>query len=318
MIYLLLGKDSFGKKEYVAALRAAKPSADLAVLDNPATEREIELQASGGSLFSKDKFVVVTGALQKLDSAKLIDALTASTDTIVFIEDSLDKRKKETKALLTDKRIETKEFAIPSGPDFVKWLIAHAKKLGLDIDAKIAGAIARRLGDDGRNDIAYDLWQAENELRKLRDFADGAPLTVADVNALIAESIDDDIFKVTNAIADRNSALAAQYLTDFIDRSPGADEKSNIINLSAVIAEQFRGMYAFAGLLADGAGDSEIATRTGYTPGRVFVYKKILRTLPAERLLEALRKLEALDVELKTSSGPATLQFFMIIQGLMR
>ena len=71
-------------------------------------------------------------------------------------------------------------------------------------------------------------------------------------------------------------------------------------------------------MLERGAGDAEIASLTGFTPGRIFIYKKLSRSIDSKKLLAALKKIEALDVDLKTSNAPASLEFYMIIHGLMR
>jgi DNA polymerase III delta subunit len=318
MIYLFLGKDGFTKRQAIKDLQLAIPGAELVTLDAPETEQDILREAAGASLFSNNKLVLVRSALSKFDSAALIDALAQSTDTIVFDEESLDKRKKETKALLADTRITVREFAIPTEAIFDSWISARAKEYGFSFASGALRHFAERLGDDGRSDLDYDLFQADNELQKLAAYADGGSITRADIDALIVESYDEDIFIVTNAIADRKQTAAMKAIANFLERVPGADEKSKIINLSAILAEQFRGMYAFGSLVARGAGDAEIAEVTGFTPGRIFVYKKLAKSFTSQALREALRKFEALDAEVKTSTGPASLQFYMIFQGLMK
>jgi DNA polymerase III delta subunit len=318
MIYLFLGKDAFNKRQAVRQLQAGIPGAELVTLDAPETEKDILREVSGASLFSSKKVIVVKSALSKLNAAALIDAIASSTDEIIFDEDSLDKRKKETKALLADTRIIVREFTMPTGAVFDAWILAKSKEYGFTFAPQAARHFAERLGDDGRNELDYDLFQADNELQKLAAYANGGSISTSDIDALIAESYNEDIFIVTNAIADRKQSQAMKAIENFLDRVPGADEKSKIINLSAILAEQLRGMYAFGTLIARGAGDVEIAEATGFTPGRIFVYRKLSKSFSTPALRDALRKFEALDAEVKTSSGPAGLQFYMIIQGLMK
>ena len=64
--------------------------------------------------------------------------------------------------------------------------------------------------------------------------------------------------------------------------------------------------------------DKEISDITGYAPGRIFVYKKLASRFSEQKVLELLRKIELLDLEVKTSQGPASLQFFMIIEAAMK
>ena len=70
-------------------------------------------------------------------------------------------------------------------------------------------------------------------------------------------------------------------------------------------------------MLQAGDADAEIARASGFSSGKLFIYKKLAQRFSTKKILDTLHKLEMLDVEIKTSSGPAALQFFMIINSLM-
>jgi DNA polymerase-3 subunit delta len=174
------------------------------------------------------------------------------------------------------------------------------------------------VGQGEFGDELYSLWQTDSELKKLATFAAGKPVSAQDVAALVSENVDEDIFAVTNAIADRNRQAAVAALVNYMDRLPGNDEKAKVISISGALAEQFRGVLVVQGMAEQRVPDSAIAAETGYSPGKIFIYKKIAKQFSQEKLRQALQKLEILDLEMKTGNGPAALQFLMIVQSAMQ
>lgn len=344
MLYLLLGSDDFSKKEFIEGLKIKQGIKRAVVFDGSG---DLASLALSGDLFGGKQLIIArdyfSGALglssgsdAGQDSAELIKAVKAAPNDIVFIEEKLDKRKSETKKILASKDLKVVEFEIPQGADFKAWVLARAKKLGLSFAAGALDIFLHRLtgqenivagysaGGSGYgapvfgSQLLYDLWQADSELQKLKTFAGDNPVGAQDISALVPENIDDNIFKITNAIGDKNRALAVRYLTDYMDRFAGSDEKTKIISLSGLLAEQFRSILAFTDLQQQGKGESEIAAATGFAPGKMFVYKKLAKSFGRDKAAQTLRKLELLDEEIKTTQGPAALQFFMIIESAFK
>ncbi|MBU6447484.1 hypothetical protein KGQ24_01410 [Patescibacteria group bacterium] len=344
MLYLLLGSDDFSKKEFVEDLKS-KNGAQAVIFDGAG---DLAGLAMSGDLFGGKKIIIAreyfSGKSSAADgqdgqtaAADLIKQLKAAQNEVVFIEEKLDKRKTETKKLLASKDLKVVEFEIPQGAEFKAWVLARAKKLGLSFAAVALDVFLHRLtgqenigvggyGAGGAgygapvfgSQVLYDLWQADSELRKLQVFAGSAAISAEDVEALVPENIDDNIFKITNAIGDKNRALAVRYLTDYMDRYAGSDEKSKVISLSGLLAEQFRSILAFADLQEQGRSERDIAEATGFAPGKMFVYKKLAKAFGRDKASQTLRKLELLDEEIKTTQGPAALQFFMIIESALK
>ena len=316
--------------------RFAMPVAEIA---EGTPEAEVRRALTETSLFYTQKIVVIRGFLEKhpepdvfLKSLSRADAAAANdpaenapaagiANIAIFIEKSLDKRKNSTKAILADKSVVVQEFAVPAGTALIAWIQNRAKTYGLTFGNDALKILLERVGADSndiRNDLTYDLWLLDNELKKLSTFAGGAPLTKNDVAALIPEQIGEDVFAIANALTDKNKTQAMRLITEYLDKIPGTDEKAKIIFLSAIMAEQFRGMYMVAQLQAERANDQRIAKVTGFTPGKVFVYKRISQKFTSKKFLEILTKLELLDRELKTSSSPAALQFLLIFMSAMQ
>ncbi len=316
MIYLLLGEDDFSKREFLLSLQSEKKLNTESFFDD-AEAQQIINAANSGSLFGGQSLIKLYGIAEKLN-AEQWKQLKKSSNILVFIETTLDKRKSEVKQLLADKDIAIKEFNVPSGAEFKKWVLQRANKYNIDFEPRALEMFLQRLGigqgNFGRE--IYDLWQAEMELLKLKAFAQNHKVSADTVQNLTAENLDENVFNITNAIGDRKKPVAVQLLTNYMDRFAGVDEKNKVISLSALLAEQFRGILMVKNMA--GKPDAEIAKVTGYNSGRLFVYKKIAGQFAIEKILEFLRKLELLDEETKTSSNPASLQFFMIIDSVLR
>jgi len=199
-----------------------------------------------------------------------ISKLSKSSNATIFIEEKLDKRKSETKKLLANKNIKVLQFEQPQGPEFKKWAENRAQKYGLKFGRGALDLLTQRLGIDAGDfgGVTYDLWQADSELNKLATFS--KEVSAAEVADLVSENVDDNIFKITNAIGDKNKQLATKYLMDYMDRLAGTDEKTKVIGLSGLLADQFRGILLVQDLIAKPAAESEIKACTAFYSAKSF------------------------------------------------
>ena len=318
MFYLLLGPDDFSKQEFVAALAAkAKSPFERASADEVGIERLVEQ-----SLFEPVKIWVLTQAIAALDAAAHLDVLAASANRIIFIEPKLDKRTSATQKLLKDKRIIVKEFAVPEGEAFTAWITDRVKQRGGKIELAATRALAARLAGEPADGYApaapsHNLWQAANEIDKLLEYAAGEPISAAAVEALITANEDIEVWKVINAIADRNASGVQDYLRRFFSAEDGSDEKTKVIQLNALLADQFRSIVMVQGFSGQRLSDAVILKLTAWKQGRLFVMKKIAQRCKPELALDVLKKFEHLDVELKTGSTPPRVLLDLILSQVL-
>lgn len=315
MIYLLLGKDDFTKKEFIDDL-FAKGSFEMQVLSVDSSASDVAREYFSSDLFGGKRLLFGEGLLGRTEFAEEFFAALGkeggkTENVLVFLESALDKRKKETKAILANKSLKVVEFEILFGDDLKKWVSTRAKSAGLSFERGVLDLFLARLG-------ACDLWQATSEINKLKTFAGDSEVSAAAVADLVAENIEEDVFAITNAIGDKNRPLAVSLLTNYFDRLPGTDEKTKVISLSALLSDQFRNILILKGLSEEGRSESAIVKEMEFTPGRVFIYKKLASRFSEDKLLDALRKFELLDMEVKTTSGPAALQLFMIVESVIK
>ncbi len=320
MIYIYLGEDDFSKKEEIKSLKEKESAEVVSFFD--CTPQMIQQAALENTLFGGKKIICIYEYFSKGFDSGIIEVMKNSSHTVIFLEEKLDKRKTETKKILSDKNVKVLEFHIPEAAEFTSWVKKQAKKYDLKLSAKAEELFLKRLGaslnNSGYQTPLYDLWQTDSELRKLKVFAGEESVSEKDILDLVSENTDDDIFKITNAIGEKDKGAATRYLVEYMDKYAGGDEKSKVIGLSGLLAEQFRNILIFQKFLAQKLSDKEISALTGYAPGRVFIYKKLASRFSEQKVLEILRKIELLDLEVKTSQGPAALQFFMIIDSAMK
>jgi DNA polymerase-3 subunit delta len=314
MIYLLLGNDDFTKKGFLDGLLAKEKLEVVTLFEGDGVAKLVQA-ANDSNLFGGKKLVRAYEFFAKnLVDLGLLESMAKTSNIIVFIEEKLDKRKTETKKLLAEKNLKVLEFNTPAGLEFKNWLNAKIKDYDLKLSGKALDLFLLRIGF-GVGDFGpplYTLWQVDSELRKLSTFAGESPLTEKDIENLISENLEENVFAITNALGDRNQGAMVKAVTDYLDKLPG-DEKAKVISLSALLAEQFRSILIIQDLSKQDISESEMSSLTGFTSGKLFVYKKLSGNFSNEKLRQALNRLEVLDQEVKTSTGPATLQMLMIL-----
>lgn len=75
-----------------------------------------------------------------------------------------------------------------------------------------------------------NLWQIENEVKKLVSYKNGGTVNLKDVINLVKPKIDSDIFKTIDAIAQRNKKLALKLIHKHIERGDSPSYIFSMIN----------------------------------------------------------------------------------------
>jgi len=324
MPYLLLGTDEFSKKEFVDAL-VKKLGADLAVFG----EGDVTLTAEAlnqTDLFSKAKVYWFNGVVPEFLGSLPKEA--SGNNRVVVSVAALNKRKKENKDLLSNEAIEVKDFQLPHGNELNKWISERVKSLGGSIASLAGESLAIALGRDQAKETkfggkvvaveeVYNLWQADSEIKKLIAYADGREISQTDVNQLTPENGEVDVFELTNAIADNQKQKTLDLLSRLLKDQVAGDEKASVIQLNALLSEQFRNVAMVQNFLQSRTSEDRILEKTGWKSGRLFVMKKIAARFPVKLVLETLAKLKALDEELKSTQTPPKVLLDLIVSQLL-
>ncbi len=325
MLILLLGPDDFSKKDFIDSLVKDK-GADL-VMFSEGDQLPNNGQFLETDLFSKPKVFMLQNVMPEFTKPE-IEKMIATANNIVISLKALDKRKKENKELLSNKKITIKEFVLPHGRELNEWIAKRVKFYGGAMSKEAVDLLAVRLGRDNGKEIkvagkvtsaeeVFSLWQADSEIKKLLAFAGKAEIGTKEVEDLVSENGEVDVFDLTNAIADNQKQKAMGLLHRFLKEQTGSDEKIGIIQLNALLSEQFRNVAAVQDFMAAKKSENQILEITGWKPGRLFVMKKIAARFPPKKILDFLNKLEALDEELKSSSAPPRLLLDLIVSQLL-
>jgi DNA polymerase III subunit delta len=312
VLYLLYGPDAFGVHEATAALRArlveADPMADLnrAALDGRGlTVGALQSVCDALPFLGDRRLVVVTDLLAQTTGRKeLADALIAylphmpATTLLVLVEGSLAVNHRLLRWIeqwrsaqpRPDEAAVVRRFEAPRPERVPGWLDRRARDAGGAIEPAAAQALAVALTRDG--DV--DLYRAASEVEKLLVHAGDRPVTAADVAALVTPITQDSVFRLMDALAERDGRTAATLLHRFL----GSGEAP--LRLLALMARQFRLVIHARALLDGGTSPGALAAPLGVPPfvaGKLAVQARRF-TVPA--LEAAHRRLLDIDTAIKT------------------
>lgn len=337
MFYLFHGEDELAIAEATTALRQrlaeADPLADLnaTTLDGRRlTLAALREAADALPFMSERRLVVVLGLVgrcnprggdrgegRKALAAGLIDYLPAvpPSTRLVLVEERLEKDNpvlRWASSFAADpatpaEAAVVRAFDPPPSGALPRWIEARARAAGGSIRADAAAALAEALERDGR----VNLRMAASEVEKLVTYAGGREVTADDVARLVASIRLESVFRLVDAIGDRDrrAALARLHELQAAGEAP--------LRLLALITRQFRLLHRTALLLGAGRPAAELPRLLGVPP---FVGRKLAaqaRRFRTPALADALARLLEADAGIKTGAvdGPIALELLVATLG---
>lgn len=321
-LYILLGDDTFAKEAALRAIEAAlagragheddgsagtspdgveaarhlrhgTPDLDRTAVHADEVGVDALAVAVGSSSLFGDKRLVVIRSFEKLSAAeqdKLVPIVTVPPPGVVVIvvAVALDGRRKATKALQSAGRAIT--FALPQGEALSRWVIDHARTLGLDLPGPAAAALLELVPPEPQ--------MIHTELEKLALYAAGErpdAQTVRRVASIaVPHAAERLIFRLTDLIVEGNTQPALTALHDLL-----AVGEVPLIILT-MIGRQYRLIAAACGVSPGEA--KQHLTRTFRVPP--FVADQIVRQARAMGGAKAeagLRRVLSADEAMKKS-----------------
>ena len=270
-VYLLLGDDEERKARGVEKLRRGRAPESF---DASATTPQVVVSACNEfSLFGEGPFVVVRDldAWNAAQKAVILDYLQNPSDgaDLVLLGKKLGAREKLLSGI--KKEGEVHDFQQPTGRALVKWLVGHAKKLGLDLPEDVAEDLTER--------VTGDKMRLIRETEKLALFVGDGTATREDVALLCPPDVQSNIFAFVDALAAGHSSRAFALLEDLL----GTGEPP--LRLTFMVRRQFRLVARARALFERGVPQPEVARELKVPP---FV---------ARKLSEQARKLDERDLE---------------------
>ena len=302
-VYLLLGDDEERKSRGVEKLRAGRT---VEAYDASTTGPETLVSACNSySLFGEGPFVVLKdldawNAAQKAVIVEYLEDPSPGSD-LILLGKKLGARERLLSTVKNAGEVHT--FDQPTGKALVRWLVGHAKKLGLDLPEEVA--------EDLTNRCSGDKMRLLQETEKLALYVGDGTAIHDDVAALCPPDVQSNIFAFVDSLAagDRNRALA--LLEDLIATGEPP------LRLTFMIRRQFQLVARARALLDRGTPQKELSSRLKVPP---FVARKLEeqgRELDEEDLERALAQIQDLEGGLKGGSDLSDeLQVEMTVLGL--
>jgi DNA polymerase III subunit delta len=267
------------------------------------------------SLFTTKKLIIIRDALpNKAAQVELAEYLLNSMDSVPkdFFVIFWQSQKPDGRLGFTKKftaMVSVTEFELPHGIMLNAWIKAIVKTMDATISDAAADKLAQYLGRDlyeekkvaGRvieRKEAYDLWQVYSELLKLSSA--NKEIGVTEVSSLVKPKIPDSVFALTDQVVIKNQKGAFQALENFLVNQT-VEEKTSMIKIVALLAEQLRSLLMVSMLAQEGMDNDQIAEKLGWTSGRVFITARNAKNISLIKLKQLLNNLLAIDLRIKSS-----------------
>ncbi len=229
---------------------------------------------------------------------KLLDLLKNIPDHlyVIFAEVEIDKRKKTYKYLSKHSQIVNVEKL--SRQELVKWISKRFKTYEKDISLHILNYLIEMINylEESSDKNLYDV---DNIIRMLSGL--DSEITEEVINQYIEVPIEQNIFKMMDAISTKEITSAIQILNQLINNGEAE------IKIFFLINQQFRNILKTKLLLSEGHSSSTIASKLEIHP---FVAKKagqFASQFSVKQLTEIISMLEEVDTSMKSSGTAPTL-----------
>jgi DNA polymerase-3 subunit delta len=308
LFYILYGEDDYSLGETINEIKgelgdqAAIASNTTSLQAQNTTVDELIATCSTIPFLAPFRLVVVEGLLglfeqtvkgKRASKAKgngwfslkeFIGQMPEST-TLVLIDGKLKRSNPLLKELSPHAKV--REFRPLNYNDLFKWIQARTKKSGGGISHDASQLLANLVGSNLR--------LLSNEIDKLCLYAADRPIDKADIELLVANAREPNVFAMVDAILERQSAIATKLLHQLEDEG-GAPPY-----LLFMITRQFRLVIQAKDLLEQKRKAAEVGATLGINQD--FILRKVLeqaRAHPAKRLKGIYKKLLDTDIAIKT------------------
>lgn len=303
-IYLFYGEEAYLKRYYkerfVKAMVSEGDTMNYSYFEGKNTNPKAVIDLAETLPFFAERRLIVlenTGFLKNAspELAEYIKEIPETT-SVIFIEEELDKRGKLYKAIKDKGRIV--ELKRQDDQTLMKWILGFVKREDKQISEATIRYFLGKVGNDMEN--------IQRELEKLFCYCmHRTDITVADIDAICTTQIENHIFDMVDAVANKEQKKALDYYYDLLAL------KEPPMRILYLLTRQFRILLEVKDMEGLGFGQKDIASKVGIMPFLVGKYraqakafsKKELREIveagvEAEEMVKTGRMGDALSVEL--------------------
>jgi len=310
MIIFLYGPDTYRSKQKLNEIidhykRIHKSGLNLKYFDFKKDRFEDFRDAfKSFPMFKEKKLMVLKNVFSNSkienDFLKFLKELSKSKEIILIYEEEVDEKKSLFKHLKKENK--SQKFELLEGNSLKNWVKKEFQKYSAQITSEALDLLLNFVGND--------LWQMEDEIKKLVNYKGksvSAPATAGegeikrkDIELLVKPKIETDIFKTIDAIAAKNKRKALFLLKEHLEKG---DSPAYLL---AMINFQFRNLLMVKSYLAERefypsyANRRILARKLGMHP---FVVEKTLfqaRKFQLEELKKIYQKIFQVDLGIKT------------------
>lgn len=241
-LYLLWGEEDYLREQFAGELRRAclgdgDESFDLKLFSTAAPDMRLVRDAVDTMPFLSERSCVELRGFDinkcKAEDAELFKAIIADLPdfcTLIIqlpIGDQPDGRLSLYKSV--QKYGKVVEFTAQGQAQLVRWIQRRAQAGGKQIERVDAEYLIFNCGEL--------MSRLVNEITKLTHYVNGESITRADIDAVTDRSAESNVFRMTDALAQRDYNAAAAILAELLNK------RENPIQLLAMIGNQFRQLY---------------------------------------------------------------------------
>ena len=300
MNYLLIGNEIYGqnqrKKQLIEQYVSIDDQMNLTYYNEDANNdiRQLIIQCQTYPFLSDYRVIVYENPSfifdSKLLDAKqqqvLVDYLSNPVETTVLI--MVINKTVNSNSLIykkISKYFKIEKFDKLSQNDFEKLVRDDLKTNSVNISKDALDLLLSRLDND--------VEKYKNELNKLLTY--GTKLDYQDIDYLINQPIENDIFKLTNAINQNDLAASLKVYRDLL-----TNNKNDVLSIIGLLASQYRSMSQVKLLSQLGYNNAQIAAKLNVSAGSVYYKLRDSLNLSAKELMNKLNQLAILDESIKS------------------
>ncbi|MBI2171995.1 MAG: DNA polymerase III subunit delta [Chloroflexi bacterium] len=329
-VYLFYGPEEFAKKEVLDRLKAAVGlpevlEANTTLLKGQGlTLARLQDACSAAPFLAERRLVLVEGLLSQAgepqgqrprgrtprpvqggpDPWEGLPAALGSlppTTILVFLEGDLRNRSPLFQRIAP--LAEVQMFHVPSGDALRSWIRARVSTAGASVSAGAVDLLVELVGGN--------LWVLQGEIDKLALYASGGTIAEQEVEALVSNSREANIFRAVDAVLAGQTGRALQLFRSL--RQGGADA-SYILTM---LARQLRFVMVAQELVGSGLPRNELAQRLGLAGEFALrTVEEQARKYTADQLEGMYRLLLQADVSIKTGDVEEPLALEMLVAEL--
>lgn len=320
MIIFLYGEDTYRSSQKLKEIKdkflkeVDESGMNITTLEGAGLKfEEFNQQIKASPFLARKRMIIVKNLISDNKSKdiqkEIVDLLNqgkekSDNENILVFWESTDHSKSKSKNALWDRLVKEKfaqEFKALSPAQLNSWIKQELESDGGKIEPSAIPVLAATVGND--------LWQMKNEITKLVNFRKDEIIRLDDIESMVKAKYDDDIFKLVDALGNKNKKQALKLISDQLNL--GSDE----IYLLSMLIRQFRIILLIKSLQNTHGNitKEQIAKELKLHP---FVAQKALyqsKNFEINKLKQIYNYLLRIDREIKTSNIKPKLQFDILI-----